>query len=97
MIERFLRSQRKTVRAKYSIEDVEKVEFYKLDQLTTDLICCEISLHRGDVFVFHEEMSFWDEKLNRLSNLTGFDAAWFGKVSQPPFASSNYIAFLANS
>ena len=81
----------------FRLADVRQVEFYKRDELTTDLICCEIML-LGDVdppqVIFaHEEMPHWDELIQRLEFLGGFDVEWFSRVSQPPFAQNRYVAF----
>lgn len=72
--------------------EIERVAFFKRDELTTDLICCEVIGGRGSI-VANEEMSGWAELINRLSCLTGFDDAWFAKVSQPAFRACFYVAF----
>lgn len=77
----------------YCISDVLKVEFYKVDQLTTDLICCELTLGDGPQIRLHEDLPQWERDMARLANLDGFDKNWFAKVSQPPFASCNTIAY----
>ncbi|WP_426264213.1 hypothetical protein [Sphingomonas sp. PWP1-2] len=35
--------------------DIARVIFYKRDELTTDLICCDIEA-LGQTWIFHEEM-----------------------------------------
>ena len=71
---------------------VERVTFYKRDELTTDLICCEVRVASHDWF-FHEEAAGWQLLLDHLAALPGFDADWFSSVSQPPFERSETIAF----
>ena len=73
-------------------EEIEKVVFFKRDELCTDLICCEITQH-GQPFHFHEEWRGWDDLIEALKDLAGFRTDWFAKVSQPPFATSTFVAF----
>ena len=76
----------------FRLSDVSRVEFYKRDELTTDLICCEVTA--GDrVHFHHEEASGWEELVASLSELPGFDTAWLSKVSQPPFEACRCTAF----
>ncbi len=81
----------------FRLADVRRVEFYKRDELTTDLICCNITLNgkagAEEVIFAHEEMPHWDELIQRLEFLGGFDVEWFSQVSQPPFAECRYEAF----
>jgi hypothetical protein len=74
------------------IDDIDRVEFFKRDEITTDLICCEISAN-GSNWIYHEEMLGWDEHIDTLSILPGFAKDWFVRVSQPSFAASNFVAF----
>ena len=76
-----------------ALDKVAKVQFYKLDELTTDLICCELTLDGGGALFLHEDMYDWDDQLGRLATLPGFDADWFMKVAQPAFATCHTIAF----
>lgn len=72
--------------------EIQNVTFYKRDEITTDLLCCDIVV--GDrVLSFHEEMTSWDVVLARLGELPGFRTEWFSQVSQPPFAESSFVAF----
>ncbi|MET0308215.1 MAG: hypothetical protein ABW023_05865 [Sphingomonas sp.] len=72
--------------------EIDAVIFYKRDEITTDLICCEISTAHTH-WRFHEEMKGWDTLLNWLRQLPGFREDWFAQVSQPPFAESRFVAF----
>ena len=76
-----------------ALDKVAKVQFYKLDELTTDLICCELTLDDGGTLFLHEEMHGWDDQMGRLAILPGFDADWFAKVAFPAFATCHHIAF----
>jgi hypothetical protein len=73
--------------------EVTKVAFYKRDEITSDLVCCEVTL--GDwVWTFHEEMTGWPLLIEHLERLPGFRFDWFAAVSQPNFAASETIAFI---
>ena len=41
------------------LANIDRVTFFKRDEITTDLICCEI-VSPGQVQTFHEEMPVWD-------------------------------------
>ncbi len=78
--------------SQFPLANVVKVTFYKRDEVTTDLICCEVVV--GDrVWTFHEELKGWDLLIDYLQGLPSFQADWFAAVSQPPFAESETIAF----
>jgi hypothetical protein len=71
---------------------VDLVEFYKIDELTTDLICCDIKAD-GRRWFFHEEGEGWDALIEQLALLPGFRVDWLGHVSQPPFAECRFVAY----
>ena len=74
------------------LAEIENVTFYKRDQITTDLIFCDVQT--GDkVWTFHEELVGWNLLLQHLRKLPGFRADWYAAVSQPPFAASETVAF----
>lgn len=72
--------------------DIDKVTFYKRDELTTDLICCDVAT-AGAVRTFHEELPGWDALLQHLYKLPNFRTDWFASVSQSPFDASELVAF----
>ena len=74
------------------LTDIDRVTFYKRDEITTDLICCDVATD-GTVRTFHEEFTGWDLLLQHLYKLPGFRADWYAAVSQPPFAKSELVAF----
>jgi hypothetical protein len=76
----------------FRLAEVSRVEFYKRDELTTDLICCEVTAG-GEVHFSHEEERGWDAVVEALRALPGFDPDWFARVSQPPFDESRICAF----
>ncbi len=74
------------------LADVDAVVFYKRDEITADLICCDVSV-AGRLWFFHEEAPVWAALVAHLSNLPGFRTDWFAAVACPPFATSETIAF----
>lgn len=71
---------------------IDRVTFFKRDELTTDLICCDVQAAGRD-WLFHEEMVGWELLLDRLKGLPSFQDDWFSAVSQPPFVSATTVAF----
>ena len=74
------------------LEAVENVTFYKRDEITADLICCDV-VAGGKVWTFHEDHAGWGLLIDHLQKLPSFRADWFEGVSQPPFATSETVAF----
>jgi len=78
--------------ARLPLTDIGKVTFYKRDELTTDLICCDVAV--GDkVWTFNEELVGWGLLVGHLERLPGFRGDWFAAVSQPPFATNETVVF----
>jgi hypothetical protein len=71
---------------------VRAVVFYKRDEITTDLICCDVEV-AGHVWTFHEEAAGWPDLIAHLSALPGFRRDWYEAVVSPPFATTETIAF----
>ncbi|HEX5183064.1 MAG TPA: hypothetical protein VFW19_07915 [Allosphingosinicella sp.] len=71
---------------------IETVTFYKRDELTTDLICCDVEI-AGRIRFFHEEQEGWDALLTHLEKLPGFRRDWRDTVMPPPFARNQFTAF----
>ena len=77
----------------FRLTDVSRVEFFKRDEITTDLICCEVTV--GDIVHYHhEDAPGWDVFVSELQALPGFDCDWYAKVFKPPFAECRTVAFL---
>jgi hypothetical protein len=74
------------------LADIDKVTFYKRDEITTDLICCDVAMAET-VRTFHEELVGWDLLLQHLYKLPNFQTDWYASVSQPPFEASETVAF----
>lgn len=71
---------------------IDAVAFYKRDEITTDLICCDVEI-QGRVWTFHEEVGGWQALIAHLSALPGFRSDWYEAVVNPPFVTSETIAF----
>ena len=78
--------------AELPLTDIARVTFYKRDELTTDLICCDV-LVGEQVRTFHEELVGWDALIDHLQRLPNVRGDWFAAVSQPPFSISETVAF----
>jgi hypothetical protein len=74
------------------VEQIETVTFYKRNEVTTDLICCDVQVAGRD-WSFHEDTEGWALLLRHLEQLPGFRADWHAAVAQPPFSENRTIAF----
>jgi len=74
------------------LANIDRVTFFKRDEITTDLICCEI-VSSGQVQTFHEEMPVWDALMAHLAGLASFRQDWFAAVSQTAFQPCEIVAF----
>ena len=78
--------------ARLPLADIGKVTFHKRDEITTDLICCNVVVGEK-VWTFHEELVGWEMLIEHLRGLPSFRDDWFAAVSLPPFATSETVAF----
>ena len=78
--------------AELPLPDIDAVIFYKRDELTTDLICCDVEV-AGHISTFHEETKGWSDLIAHLSALPGFRFDWYEAVVSRPFAASETVAF----
>lgn len=76
------------------LSTIQKVTFYKRDEITTDRICCDVDADRGRWF-FHEEADGWEFLIDYLEQLPGFRSDWYAGVVQPAFAASEFVAYEA--
>lgn len=53
--------------AQLPLANIDAVVFYKRDQITTDLICCDVDM-AGKIWTFHEEMKGWVNLIAHLSH-----------------------------
>lgn len=73
------------LRDRLPVGQIDSVTFYKRDEVTTDLICCDVEV-AGECWSFHEEMEGWDLLTKHLEQLPGFRRDWYAAVVKPPFA-----------
>ncbi|WP_420143212.1 hypothetical protein [Sphingobium sp.] len=78
--------------AQLPLADIDRVIFYKRDEITTDLICCDVEV-AGRTLSFNEEAKGWDDLITHLSALPCFRANWYEAVPNPAFAVSETVAF----
>jgi len=78
--------------AQLPLEQIERVTFYKRDELTTDLICCDVAI-AGHSSFFHEELPGWQLLLEHLEQLPGFREDWYSTVVHPTFEQCETVAF----
>lgn len=74
------------------LSEIDAVVFYRRDEITTDLICCDVAI-QGRVWTFHEEAAGWQALTAHLSGLPRFCNDWYEAVVSPPFATNETIAF----
>ncbi|MFI0845329.1 hypothetical protein [Mesorhizobium sp. IMUNJ 23232] len=74
------------------LSEIERITFYKRDEITTDLICCELEIG-GKTWLFHEEMPGWKLLLKHFQKLPGFHPDWFAAVSHPAFEACVTVAY----
>jgi hypothetical protein len=72
--------------------EIESVVFYKRDEVTTDLVCCDVKV-AGKTWMFHEEQRGWHLLMHHLHGLPGFRSDALTAISQPPFETSEIVAF----
>ena len=84
------------IQERIPLASIESVTFSKKDELTTDLICCEIKA-AGRAWFFHEEVEGWTALVRYLERLPGFRQDWYASVVHPPFARSETVAFSADA
>jgi hypothetical protein len=78
--------------AQLRLSDMDAVVFYKRDEITTDLICCDVEA-AGRVWTFHEEAAGWKDLIAHLASLPGFRTDWYAEVVNPPFATNETVAY----
>jgi len=79
-----------------SLDEVRAIVAYKLDELTTDLVCCDIVTGAADgeqIRTIHEELLGFDAAMNAFEALPSFDRQWRDKVVLPPFATNRTVIY----
>ena len=70
------------------LDEVNAIVAYKIDELTTDLVCCDIVTRSGDgeqVSFIHEEVPGFDALMASFETLPDFNRQWREAVILPPF------------
>lgn len=73
------------------LDEVRAIVAYKIDELTRDLVCCDILTGSGDgeqIRTIHEEAPGFDTVMARFETLPGFNKQWRDAVILPPFATN---------
>lgn len=79
-----------------SLDEVRAIVAYKLDELTTDLVCCDIVTGAADgeqIRTIHEELLGFDAAMKAFEALPGFDRQWRDAVVLPPFATNRTVIY----
>jgi hypothetical protein len=74
-----------------SLDEVSAIVTYKIDELTTDLVCCDIVTGLGDGEqrrTIHEQIRGFGTVMARFEALPGFNKQWRDAVILPPFATN---------
>jgi hypothetical protein len=74
--------------------DIRRIRTFKLDCLTTDLVCLTLESQAGACFVIHEEHEQWAEIVRAVqTRVGGFEPDWFEQVAFPAFATNERVLF----
>lgn len=79
-----------------SLDEVRVIVAYKLDELTNDLVCCDIVTGAADgeqIRTIHEELLGFDAAMKAFEALPGFDRQWRDAVVSPPFATNRTVIY----
>ena len=74
-----------------SLDEVADIIAYKIDELTSDLVCCDIVIGSGDgqkIRTIHEDSPGFDGLMAFFETLPGFNPKWHDAVIFPPFATN---------
>jgi len=80
----------------FPLSSVLKVLAYKRDELTTDLICFDVTTDAAGgarTWLFHEEQPGFEEIARELALLPGFLTDWRDHVVKPAFASCEIVLY----
>jgi hypothetical protein len=79
-----------------SLDEVSAIVAYKVDELTADLVCCDIVTNSGDgeqIRTIHEEIPGFDILMDRFELLAGFNKQWRDAVMLPPFGTQRTTVY----
>jgi len=83
-----------------TLNEVTAIIVYKRDELTTDLVCCDIVTGTADgeqARTIHEELPGFDAVMDNFETLPGFDQRWRDKVIKPAFATNRTVIYSRNA
>lgn len=66
-------------------EDVESVELFKRDLISTDIVCMNFKSKAGGYFLLHEEVKGFVDTVRAMSSYWGLGDDWYRRVVFPPF------------
>ncbi|XOV77761.1 MAG: hypothetical protein ACFHVJ_12480 [Aestuariibacter sp.] len=70
----------------FSWVDVVSIEAYKIDEITTDLVCLDFRLTSGNTVTIHEELLGYNEFLQSMQDSIKLSKPnWMSEIVQPPF------------
>jgi hypothetical protein len=81
---------------KIRFDDIVRLEVYKEDQITVDLICCDIFLGADDsarYWTAHEDLDGFKELMKSFECLPGFNTMWYPAVVKPAFQENRTVIF----
>jgi hypothetical protein len=67
--------------------DIEHVDLFKKDLLTTDVVCMNVSLKSGSSLLLNEEMSGFTSIILAMNAQWSLGESWYRDVVFPPFES----------
>lgn len=79
-----------------ALDEVRAIVAYKLDELTTDLVCCDIVTGAGadeQIRTIYEELPGFDAAMKSFETLPGFNRQWRDAVILPPFATNRTVVY----
>lgn len=77
-------------------DDIKRIEAYKIDQVTVDMICFDVWHQTSDGIdglTLHEDIEGFNDLERKLSKLDGYDEAWQLKVITPAFEERRMVIY----
>lgn len=71
-------------------DDVDRIQAYKLDLITTDDVCLEF-VAKGLSYTVDEETPGWDSLLQTLAQRFALAESWAEIITDPPFATNRSV------
>jgi hypothetical protein len=73
--------------------EIQQIEAYKVNLITTDEICIEVELQES-ILTITEETNGWNEFIEKiLIVFPEIDKNWWSKVAHPPFQTNHLILY----